>query len=695
MATGEKDSISKLNKQLRSVTTGKDIKEEMALVMTPHTNWEQYLVPAPLSIALLGDLMLITNDTDFSLENAKPEGGFKFMRYPSSFRASLAQVSNAGWDAFNEAHKNMDQIRLHSANVPVYLEKTVNILMKGTSEDIENVLPIPLRGIKHIADQCLHLAQATEDRFIHVMNLTAEILEACTSAKCSYEDDLRETKIALKVAKEHEKAVQEERSMAQDQLKEIKKEIQSAEKTFEEAMKSIPSGWELIGMSFVEGLSNGVKNVLNGMSSIMSRKEKVNTEETGKPTTTESTPSQLKMDKATLKSLIKVCSKAEVIQSLSQMLQTLIQDDDSLNEEELRRGECVSYVAVYTGIVRKEIGTESISKMQIKAADICNKMIGICKDLKEMKKGIRVNETELIVERIRKVNDEAMEFMTEAKVFLGSTAMDGKPPKQAMWSSKGDGNVVQSIIENGKYKLEHASQHLQNVKESQSSSYDKLVEANKKLTKVLSDMAKLDIQEINFEQIRKMLIKGMKALGEVRHQWGKMVRFFQMMSNIIECSLSSSLNNFVEYVKKGEVCGIEGYNISDLVKDMIYQEAFEAAKIAYMVNSISGVYVEVSSKYIMDRVSSLGTLLGLDPETDKALIIQERQKLHNGCKDAQRQIESLVLMEKDEFNHRINKRISQLKQNLDGALPMISAETSNRIQKSVAAGISASKELTP
>ncbi|XP_076347688.1 uncharacterized protein LOC143245337 [Tachypleus tridentatus] len=693
MATGKEDAISKMNKQLRSVTKGKDIKEEMALIMTPHTNWEQYLVPAPLSIALLGDLMLITSDTDFSLENAKPVDGFKYMRYPSSFRACLAQVSNSGWDAFNEAHKNMDQIRLHSANVPTYLEKTVNILMRGTNQDIENILPIPLRGIKEIADQCLHLAQCTETRFIHVMNLTAEILEACTSAKCSYEEDLRETKIALKIAEEHEKAVQEERAMAKDQLKDIKKEIKSAEKMFEDAMKSVPNGWELIGMSFVEGLSNGVKNVVTGMSSLFNKRENVKNEETKNPTKTKSNPSECTMDKATLKSIVKVCSKAEVIQSFAQMLQALTDDEDSLNEEQLRKGETVSYVIRYAGIIRKEIVTESISKMQIKAVEICDKMISICRDLKEMKKGIHVDQSKQIVERIQKVNDEAMEFMTEAKIILGSTAIDGKPPKQAMWSSKGDGSIVQGIIENSKFKLEHASQHLESVKESYTTSYEKLVDANKRLTDVLADMAKLNIQEINFDQIRKMLIKGMKALGEVRHQWGKMVRFFQMMSNIIECSLSTSLNNFVEYVKKGEICGLEGYGISDLVKDMIYQEAFEAAKIAYMVNSISGVYVDVSSKYIMDRVASLGTLLGLDPETDKALITQERQKLHNGCMDAQKQIELLVRREKDDFHYRINKRISQLKQNLDNALPMVSAEASNRIQRSVQAGVSAAKAL--
>ena len=49
-----------------------------------------------------------------------------------------------------------------------------------------------------------------------------------------------------------------------------------------------------------------------------------------------------------------------------------------------------------------------------------------------------------------------------------------------------------------------------------------------------------------------VLIKGMKALAEVREQWGKMVRFFQMLSNIIKCCLHSSLTDFVEQAESGK-----------------------------------------------------------------------------------------------------------------------------------------------
>ena len=52
-----------VQRQINSLSKGPDVKEDMAMVMTPHSNWEEYLMPAPMSIALIGQtiLMFITN----------------------------------------------------------------------------------------------------------------------------------------------------------------------------------------------------------------------------------------------------------------------------------------------------------------------------------------------------------------------------------------------------------------------------------------------------------------------------------------------------------------------------------------------------------------------------------------------------------------------------------------------------------
>ena len=107
MAAEESNSnvVANINKALINANSGDDKNETALLMMSPSMNWAEFLTPAPLSIALLGQLMLVAGEKDFSLENQRPEKGFKFIEHPESFRACLVQVSNTGWRAFNEAHK--------------------------------------------------------------------------------------------------------------------------------------------------------------------------------------------------------------------------------------------------------------------------------------------------------------------------------------------------------------------------------------------------------------------------------------------------------------------------------------------------------------------------------------------------------------------------------------------------------------
>ena len=97
--------VADLNKAFINANSENDKNETALLVMSPSMNWVQFLTPAPLSIALLGQLMLVAGEKDFSLENQRPEEGFQFIKHPKSFRACLVQVTNAGWKAFNEANK--------------------------------------------------------------------------------------------------------------------------------------------------------------------------------------------------------------------------------------------------------------------------------------------------------------------------------------------------------------------------------------------------------------------------------------------------------------------------------------------------------------------------------------------------------------------------------------------------------------
>ncbi|KAL0172560.1 hypothetical protein M9458_032871 [Cirrhinus mrigala] len=228
------------------------MRNQTKLMMQPYANWEEYLTPAPLSIAILGELVFISSSTDFSINKNSPKNGYKFIRYPDSFRACLMQVCNSGWWAFNEAHTSMDQIRLHTSQVPDYMKTAVKILFQGDDEVVKAHLPDQLDNIRVIADECLKLSDATEKRFTDVISIIQELLEACVNAEHFYGEELEAVKKRLEENKMREQSAQETKKRTEKAMSAMEKELERAQDNYKKALDSLPNGWDMVGMDLVE-----------------------------------------------------------------------------------------------------------------------------------------------------------------------------------------------------------------------------------------------------------------------------------------------------------------------------------------------------------------------------------------------------------------------------------------------------------
>ena len=203
----------------------------------------------------------------------------------------------------------------------------------------------------------------------------------------------------------------------------------------------------------------------------------------------------------------------------------------------------------------------------------------------------------------------------------------------------------------------------------------------KELTDVLVEMQNCKIKEIDFDTTVKMLVKGLDAMGRVKEQWEKMVRFFQMVSTLVKTSLSKTLHNFVttaDDLKK------LSYNNKLFLKDLLYNQAFQASNIASLVHMISGTYTEVSNKYLMDKVSCLGKLMAMDKS--KPEFLQERLNLQESCQAAQDGILQLVLKNKKEFERKTDARMAKIEGELEAILPSALPQETERIKEIVQAG---------
>ena len=126
------------------------------------------------------------------------------------------------------------------------------------------------------------------------------------------------------------------------------------------------------------------------------------------------------------------------------------------------------------------------------------------------------------------------------------------------------------------------------------------------------------------------------------------------------------------------------------IKDIIYPQAFHASNIAHLVNMISGTYTEVSNKYLMDRVSSLGKLMALDPENPN--FTKERRLLQDACQEAQDGILQLVKRNKQNFDGQTRARVAQIEGELKAVMPPPSPKETEKLQKIVRDGFKEKQE---
>ncbi|KAL7370918.1 hypothetical protein ABVT39_014277 [Epinephelus coioides] len=676
-------------KATQSLTTAADMRETTKMLMQPNANWEEYLTPAPLSIAIMGELVFISSCDDFSINKNPPKNGYKYIQYPHSFRACLMQVCNSGWHAFNEAHKNMDQIRIHTATVPDYMKAVVKVLFNAPDEVIDKLLPNQLENIRTIADECVILADSVEKKYTNVINLIQELLEACVNAEHFYGEELEKVKMKLKENEIREKTASELKERSKKAMEAMEKQVDEAQDSYNKAMDSLPSGWEMIGMDLVEGLSKAVTGVLNGVVNLVSAPIKT---ACGSAEIASDTYHHIK-SKNENEDVLSVCCKSPEILSIVESLTQYLKDG-KIAWQHLYDQKAQSTKSDWSKDQFKRI-SESLmkmkgSKLQKRALELCEMGIKICEELATYKPGENwVDKKEAkLVEKLNKLDEQSRIFDTKCKKKLGSPAFAPTSPMMSKaQSNTGGQSTSQRAADNARFKIEQSREQLKESREAYEKIAEKMEQNQKELTEILVEMQNCKIKEINFDTTIKMLFKGLDAMGRVKEQWEKMVRFFQMISNIVKCSLSKTLNSFVSTADDTKKLS---YNNKLFVKDMLYNQAFQASNVASLVHMISGTYTEVSSKYLMDRVSSLGKLMAMDKE--KPEFLSERLNLQQSCAAAQEGILQLVLKNKREFERKTDDRMAKIENGLKAILPAASPQETERIKQIVQAGFGEEEE---
>lgn len=195
------------------------------------------LIPAPMAVSILGQrkslvpdggqcltfplgtgqLTLVATTTDFKL--VQPTNGFKHVRYPDSFRATIMQLVNTGALSLNQSFVNFDEINKRCAAVRPGVNNIVQLLVGDEDNTprqnelaVERHLPNQIAALSKTIQACLEKAKETDTVFNQLLELTMEIHESCAATQGTHLHEPLLARLDWNVPKVRTRGVSERRT---------------------------------------------------------------------------------------------------------------------------------------------------------------------------------------------------------------------------------------------------------------------------------------------------------------------------------------------------------------------------------------------------------------------------------------------------------------------------------------------------
>ncbi len=565
------------------------------------------------------------------------------------------------------------------------MKAAVKILFQGNDEVVKAHLPDQLDNIRVIADECLKLSDATEKRFTDVIKIIQELLEACVNAEHFYGEEMETIKKKMEESKLKEQSAQETKKRTEKAVSAMEKELDQAHESYKKALDSLPSGWDMIGMDVVSGITESITGLITGMAYVISHPVRNMCSATTKIADTLSIIIDQESARDVVDEINAYSKSAEIlrcVRNIQQLMNVDSEDDDidwtKLYDQKNKRTES-DFINRQFKRINDDLKEIPGCPAKMQAKKLCKDGMEICNQLAKYAPDGKCDKDKStkIIQEVLDLIESAHFFDCKSKDITNSPAVSPTPPMMYKEGNKSENmSASQKATENARFSIEQNRAQLNKTRENYDKCVENLENNQKELTEILVTMRNCKLKEIDFNTTIEMLVKGMDAMGRVKEQWEKMVHFFHMVSNIVKTSLSKTLTNFVSTSEKTQALS---YNAKLFSKDLLYTQAFQACNIASLVHMISATYTDVSNKYLMDRVSSLGKLMAMDKSKPEFEL--ERTLLQNGCDEAQKAILMLVLKNKEEFDRKSTARLERIDRELLAILPAAPPEQIKRLFK--------------
>jgi len=184
----------------------------------------------------------------------------------------------------------------------------------------------------------------------------------------------------------------------------------------------------------------------------------------------------------------------------------------------------------------------------------------------------------------------------------------------------------------------------------------------------------MGLQTTELPQVLKMIGEGLKAMGELKQEWSKMLEFFTGISNTIETATGPAMKSFEDWTRKTSENRLKKGNDfmpSDMVKQQIWEITKEAGKTAFVVNRIAGCYSTISKDHLMPLVARLNSMIAMDRDIDATKIGEERLALHAASVSARATIDQITFENITRARSALQGRMRELDNLVETCIPAL------------------------
>ncbi|KAJ7930928.1 hypothetical protein B0H13DRAFT_2309235 [Mycena leptocephala] len=714
-------------KAIASVSTGKAVNQDAWMTQWCSTNWGDLLQPAPLSISLLGSILIIASSTDdFSLNSKAPPGcpPFKWNHalHPDSFKSCLQQMVGDGYTAFETAHKNMEIINNNANQMPEVIATIVNLVLKGSAQDIADLFQNSITDLQTLSQKCRDSAHETETAFREISGLAQEMVLACTYTAGSAEQALAQNKIqleVLQVQKDHEKTTLE---AAKATAELMKNSYTKAEEGFQSAIRDIPSGWDLAGMQAVESLTNlavsagnaaishatmgsqAAKAGMNAFSGLLGGKGESDkpaapgappVASTTSPNGVNSQPNSAALSDPGTMLVQRVLDQANAIKML------LTGQKGKPDWEHIRPNKGshtgAAYVQGSLKSHKKELDTSKpVSKQLETYIDQALTIIGA---IVEASGSVASGEENALSDQVAPTDRliaDLQSLLTSVNLILQQPGMNATgPATPAVPAAQAATSAAQLAVQNSKMKVDQTKTQLEASRASFEKAADRLASQQMEIAKTIGDMTQLSLTNSNLQQMLPVLKKAVGAFTTLRAQFSQLVQFFDSVASLLCDVMGPSVDRWVKTMESAEQQRLRGeeekhvagVTVSAFTRDLIYRQMMTPLKVSMLATSISTVYLSVSNDYILPAQRSVGHMLQFsasDDASDREALIKNLETaqaaLGKATTLASTQISAKVSKDQKTFQASIDTRLNAIVQSVQVVLPEIAAPVPDHIK---------------